>query len=566
MPEPRCTVEYQNARKVDRLFVAACAAVTLLALILRAVTMRRAWVQIDEPSSLLAIRMVAEKGYPLFPSDVLYLQGALFSYLAAPLAWVLDGNALLDAARALSLALGLLVVPVAMVLVRYLTASTVAASLTGLLIAGDPNLTAWGITLRPYGLLAGITALASYCFVKLVAEGKGATVAKVRVVTWIPVLAVLGTLTHIGFWLVVPAMALVGLVVWNRSLLTDNRIILIRGAASLAAPVALLLLGRYAGIGNGTGGETTGASFVGSHLFSLSRVIEAPAIRWPIWSNNFGHGLFHESLPFLIALCGGALIFAALAPAGDAGRRTGGAVVVLIHWITILIVGVFVVNDPQPRYLVHILPLGYVILGVAAALLWRAATWHARMARVAIRLALAAIVVLPSLANAASAANWRMGVAGHDADYWNITQWVGNRYEDGQYVITALPPAAAFWFPPEVVDERMYFLAGPEGRNRTRRYAKAMEDGTTGDYWLGMPPIGSTDALCQVLAEHAGNAWVIVDSARLGASWAYKGDMADVITGSTEVRHKGDGRSLALFVKPVRRWDRDLTRPCGERQ
>jgi hypothetical protein len=564
MPEPRRTVEKAKTRTEEWVFVAACALVTLLALILRVVTSRRAWVQIDEPSSLLAIRMVAEKGYPLFPSDVLYLQGAIFSYLAAPLAWVLDGDALLDAAQALSLALGLVVVPVAMVLVRYLTTSTVAASLTGLLIVGDPNLIAWGITLRPYGLLAGITILVSYCFVKLMAEGKDATVATVRAITWIPVLAVLGTFTHIGFWLVVPAMALIGLIAWNQSLLTHNRIILRYGATVLAAPLAFLLLGRYTGIGNGTGGAATGASFVGSHLFSLSRVAETPVIRWEIWSNNFGHGLFHESLPLLITLCSGILIFRALAPAGDDRQPTGGVVVVLIHWITILMVGVFVVYDPQPRYLVHILPLGYAILGVAAASLWRAAKEHAWMARGSIRLALAAIVIMPSLANAASAAGWRLGVAGHDADYWDITRWVGNHYEAGQYVITSLPPAAAFWFPQEVIEEQMYFLAGPDGRNRTERYSRIMEDGRRGDYWLGTPPISSIDALCRVLDAHAGNAWIIVDSARLEAPWAYKGEMADVINGSSSIRHKGDGRSLALFVKPVWRWDRDLTHACTE--
>ncbi|CAA9557999.1 MAG: hypothetical protein AVDCRST_MAG87-1348 [uncultured Thermomicrobiales bacterium] len=562
MRAPRSLAENVRAPKEDRVFLAACVAVTLLALMLRAVTLERAWVQIDEPSSLLAIRMVAEKGYPLFPSDVLYLQGALFSYLAAPLAWMLDGDALLDAAQALGLALGLIVVPVAMVLVRYLTASTVAAGLTGLLIAGDPNLIAWGITLRPYGLLAGITMMVSYCFVKLVAEGKDATVARVRAVTWIPVMAVLGTFTHIGFWLVAPAMALIGLVVWNRSLLAHNRLILSRGLSSLAAPLAFLLLGRYTGIGNGTGGVTTGASFVGSHLFSLSRVAERPAIRWEIWSNNFGHGLFHASLPLLIALCSGILIFRALAPAGDDARSTAGVIVVLIHWITILIVGVFVVHDPQPRYLVHILPLGYVMLSVAAASLWQAAKAHVWLPRLSIRLALAAIVVLPSLAHSASAAGWRMGVAGHDADYWDITRWVGNHYEAGQYVITALPPAAAFWFPQEVVEEQMFFLAGPKGRNRTERYSRKMEDGRKGDYWLGTPPIDSIDALCQVLDAHAGNAWIIVDSARLEAQWAYKGEMADVINGSSAIRHQGDGRSLALSVKPVWRWDRDLTRAC----
>src|SRR3712207_8563149 len=47
---------------------------------------------VDEAPSILAARMVAERGVPVLPSGVLYLQGAPLSYLLAPLLWAGAGG------------------------------------------------------------------------------------------------------------------------------------------------------------------------------------------------------------------------------------------------------------------------------------------------------------------------------------------------------------------------------------------------------------------------------------------------------------------------------------------
>ncbi|MEJ7839038.1 MAG: hypothetical protein WKF81_09490, partial [Thermomicrobiales bacterium] len=84
MIRTRITDFRQGLSRGDSRFELLFIAVTAIALVLRFVAWHRSWTQIDEPASVLAIEMVATKGIPLFPSNVLYLQGAFFSYLAAP--------------------------------------------------------------------------------------------------------------------------------------------------------------------------------------------------------------------------------------------------------------------------------------------------------------------------------------------------------------------------------------------------------------------------------------------------------------------------------------------------
>src|SRR5829696_6639643 len=58
----------------------------LLAFTIRGVTATRLIPHVDEAATMLATEMVATKGVPVFPSGVLYLQGASLSYLLTPLA------------------------------------------------------------------------------------------------------------------------------------------------------------------------------------------------------------------------------------------------------------------------------------------------------------------------------------------------------------------------------------------------------------------------------------------------------------------------------------------------
>lgn len=536
--------------------------VTLLGLILRIITLRQAWVQIDEPASLLAIEMVTTKGYPLFPADVLYLQGAVFSYLAAPLAWVYSGNDLLDATQWVYLFIALSVVPLSMVLTCYVTSSNTAAALTGILVACDSTLIQWGVAIRRYGFLTAETVLGVYCFVKLLGDGKDARIAGVRSLYWISILGFIGTFTHIGFWLVIPGLYLVAMIHWKWLLLTANREILISGAIPLLGPVAFVILGKYVGLENSTGGTNTMESFVGTHLFSVKTLFDSPAIRWTTWTNSFNIGSFHESIPFMVFACSGVLALQSLT-IKNPGRATSLTAVLCSHWAIVLIVTIFVPVDPKPRYLIQALPLGYVIIGSAAAIVWQLASSHQIINRTAVTLALVILLIFPTVSNSVTAANWRMDQPGYDNDYWHITEWVGENYEGGQYVLTTLPPAAYFWFSKEIIENYTYFLAGPDGSNRARRYVKTHVDGFIGDYWLGIPPIGTVASLCTILRDYAGNAWIIIDRTRLDASWSFKGDMANVILGTTEVRYQGPDRSLALFVRPVSEWDAKLTSRCS---
>lgn len=536
-------------------------AVTAIALVLRIVAWHRSWTQIDEPASVLAIEMVATKGIPLFPSNVLYLQGAFFSYLAAPLAWFLDGHALLNAAQLLYLGLAVTLVPITMLYTRYITSSHLAVVLVGVFVACDPNLIAWSVAIRPYGLLAVETVLTLYCFTRILIEGDQVRIAGLRALFWMPILATVGTFTHIGYWLIAPGMALVALIRWGPRWRAASQSVLICSILPLAAPVVFVLLGKYIGVGNGTGGQTSNETVMGSHLFSFERLIDAPAIRWNSWTSNFIAGSFHESLPFIIVLCSGILTLRALS--GDRNVQSLSAATLLVtHWTMILIVVTLVVYDAQPRYLLHSLPLGFIVIGWAVSIVWQSVSHQDLFPRSAIRTGLALLIILPTLANSVTAADWQLDRPGYDADYWEITAWVGEHYEEGQFIITSLPPAAWFWFPESTIASQTYFLAGPESRARSRRYVKTTSEGENSEYWLGIPPITSVQSLCTALKDGAGMAWVITDTARLKASWAYKGEMAELILATTLLVHQGPDGSQARFVRPISDWNIRVTAEC----
>jgi hypothetical protein len=349
--------------------------------------------------------------------------------------------------------------------------------------------------------------------------------------------------------------------VFRRRLFTTARAVLLAGTLPLVAPLILLALGRFVGIGSGTTGDDARDAFVGSHLFSLQRVFEDPAIRWSTWTANFALGPFHTSVPLLIALATGiAITFALTTP--DSRRAIGLLPSVAVHWSAIVIVGVVVVFDPQSRYLLHIVPLGYVIAGASIWAVWTAVASRERVVRGAVCVAIGTLILAPMVATTAIGGVRRSQEHsyGYDTDYWSITSWVGSHHAAGEVVISALPPASAFWFDE---DTPVYFLAGKEGSARASRYAKPLDDGSIGDYWLGAPLIDSTAALCDVLHMHAGNAWIIVDEGRMEASWAYSGEMAEVMLGSSVTRYRSRSRgTMALFVMPEDDWSRRATRIC----
>ena len=60
--------------------------IVLVGFLLRLAVADRFPPHVDEGNMLLGITTVAERGWPMLPSDVLYIHGATLSYLLAPLA------------------------------------------------------------------------------------------------------------------------------------------------------------------------------------------------------------------------------------------------------------------------------------------------------------------------------------------------------------------------------------------------------------------------------------------------------------------------------------------------
>jgi hypothetical protein len=105
------------------------------------------------------------------------------------------------------------------------------------------------------------------------------------------------------------------------------------------------------------------------------------------------------------------------------------------------------------------------------------------------------------------------------------------------------------------------FLAGPEGADRTVRYARSLPDGRKIDYWTGVPAITSTHALCQLLQNNS-KAWLVVDDERLSGGWAYRGAMQDVILGGTVVMHEEPETPTVYRVRPAVEWTPKATEAC----
>ncbi|MGE3798753.1 MAG: hypothetical protein AB7G88_13045, partial [Thermomicrobiales bacterium] len=399
------------SRRLSRttVFALSVAGTTLFGLVLRLVMLKDVIGHIDEPASLLAVKRVAELGYPGYPSGLLYLQGAFFSYVAAPLTWFFDDSELLTAARLLYLGIAISVIPLSMMLVHGVTESFSLALFAGILVACDPNLIFWGVTIRPYGMITSCVVALVFLFVLLVREGPGARLPLGSVVSWIPVLVAVGTFTHIGFLLAYPPIAISAISIWKGALRSTHRPILVSGVLSLLPPLAFYVLGRSNG-GGGTGEGALGGSIIGGHLFGIFKSNGSPDLRWSLWTDNFSEGVLFAVIPSVIALASGVLIYALLSPHHFTNRwseQTVG-VVVFVHWFVILAVTLLVVSDFEPRYLTQVLPLGYILLSFAVWSLWDLAKVHSAMTARLMRMGVVLLLVLPALIQTSTATNWRL--------------------------------------------------------------------------------------------------------------------------------------------------------------
>lgn len=507
--------------------------------------------------------MVASKGVPLLPSDVLYLQGTLISYLGAPFSYVFSGAELLSVLQAINLLASLTVVVLVYLITVRITGSALASLFAGIGIALDPSLITWSIWVRPYGLLVIETTALAYCFLVLIQDGTAARIGRIPVRYAMVALFWLGTLTHIGIWMVLPSMILVAGMIWGLDLFGRHNRLVTAGALAVIAPILLTILGSIVGVGNTTTSNEGGAGFVGDHIFAIDRLLN-PALTLRVWEDTWHGSQIAQLMPVYLSAIAGVLLGVYLKVETRRGLMERRAIfaIIALYFGPILLIATLAAQGAQARYLVHILPLGYVLIAVGAWHIARISSRANLVGTLSMRGLLVTMLLFPTIVFLLQASRWRMEFPDDDPDFFPALAYVAERHQPGQPVFVSLPPAAYFTFDDDTVANDLYFLAGPEDRTRTTRYLKRHTDGSITDYWLGVPAVTSTDQLCDMLLESAGGAWFVVDDERLNAGWAYEGPMANAIRGSSTLEATGANGTNVYRTLPRGQWDRFAANAC----
>lgn len=529
-------------------------AVVLVGLVLRLTAATLLTPHVDEAASILAARMVVERGLPILPSGTVYLQGATLSYLLAPLAWLgFDGLRPLDLTvmRLVSVLAGTLAIYLVYRLGFLATRNAWVGVVAAGLVAIDPVSVQWSGHVRMYGLLQAITLGLALLFLRALI-GPPTRLVPVGLVLLFGV----GVFTHVGTGLLWPGMALVAWWVHGRALLGARRGLALALALCPLWAVALVGLNRALGSAS-VGAEAATPShvvtFVGDNLL-------APLARLRLrLSIDDLHGVVRDTT--LVWLIPGLIVAVTSLIAGhrwlwgeerhravaggathaDETRRYAVAALLALYWPTVVAVGIFIVS-PKERYLLHVHLLGYVLVAAVALELLGSelrptSGWRRLLGGVAV-VGFAPTVVLGLVAGLV----WRLDHPIVHPDYSAAMTYVAERRLPEEPVVSALPAIAYLGLD---TTENLAFLAGPEGRPRAERYTRRAVDGRLVDYWIGVPSIVSPSQLCGVLRHHP-DAWLVVDRQRLAAGWAYAGPMADAVLLGTRLAYEAPGGALVL--------------------
>lgn len=498
--------------------------------------------QIDEAASLLAIERTWFLGVPLFPSDVLYLQGALLSYLFAPLSGFAHGLELLSLARLANIVFGVATVYVTALLAAKVSGKQAIGVLAGLFVALDPSSIEWSVYIRPYSALTFATVLIAYVLVSMAMDGPKARIGFTTAVVWLAAVFFVGTFAHLNIWLLAPAVAGVAAVLWGRRLLSEHRGVLIALGVAALGPVLLLVLNSIFGIGSSTSEEPGGLAFTGSHVLQTERLTD-PYFRLDIWLRLFPGRQISQLVPLVVTASSGLLLGALLVNQHQHqdvfGPRRSRAIFTLLtlHWATIFLIGLLLATGGQARYLVHILPLGYVLVVLGAYLVYKSASPARLGAGLISRRGLGTTLLLvPVLFNSFTGVDWRLSNSGSAPDYFAAMKYVADHHEPGQPIIVALPPVAFLTLDPGDRDD-IYFLGGSEDNSRAQRYTRLM-NGEVVDFWLGAPAITTMQGLCELLTTSSQPSFIVLDEERLTGEWAYGGRMDSLSRGHPGMSRK----------------------------
>ncbi|HEU5431585.1 MAG TPA: hypothetical protein VFU81_07980, partial [Thermomicrobiales bacterium] len=368
----------------------------------------------------------------------------------------------------------------------------------------------------------------------------------------------------VAFWLAVftqvvaallwPVFALVAIVLYGRTLFTSRRGLTIALAVSALAPILFLALSTFVGYGSSTSRVQNGralgdAGFLGDDALNFERIFH-PQPRG--FLDLFGNGLLSDLIPFVIAIVSGIalgrFVLARRGESGVDGRAIG--ILLLLFW-TPLALFAFFVDEQKPRYLLDVLPFGYIVVAAAIGALAtfvpaNAATLGARWGG-----RIVAVVIVALLLARDGSALWTLAAWGTQQTqpgYGPALAYVAAHRGPNDWVVVGSTPEA-------------YLVLGDTGRELAYGgvLARPGSDKATTkiDDWVGWRVIDSVAEICTFATDHP-DSWFVLSTNRLAAGRP----TTDLTLGVTSEQFNTPDGYRALRVLPRGEWSEQATRMC----
>ncbi len=541
----------------------AMAPLVVVGFLLRLAVADRFPQHVDEGNMLLGIQTVANRGWPLLPSDVLYIHGATISYLLAPLAKL----GLLDYLHPLPMRIPSAIFGAVAVYLTYLLGRAIAgmpgpALFAALLVAVDPLNVLWGGFARMYALLQVLILVATIVFLRaLVVLDDAPSEGERRARPWLIAFVVafwLAIFTQVVAALLWPVFALVAIVLYGRTLFTSRRGLSVALVVSALAPVAFLALSTFVGYGSSTSRAQKGSALGGDTGFLGDDALNFERILRPIprgFLALYDNGLLSQLIPYVIAIVSGVALGRFVLSRRQAGEAVDGraiGILLVLFW-TPMAAFAFFVDEQKPRYLLDVLPFGYVVVAAAAAALGSfrpaaATTIGTRWGGRVVAVALAVLLLARDATGLWTLDAW--GTQQTQAGYGLALDYVATHRAPGDWAVVGSTPEA-------------YLVLGDNGRELAyggvlaRPGSGKQTSATKIDDWVGWSVLDTVPAICAYARDHPGS-WFVLSNNRLAAGKP----TTDATVGVTaEQFHTADGYR-ALRVLPASQWNEQATRLC----
>jgi hypothetical protein len=474
---------------------------------------------IDEYISMLAAQMTVQKGAPILPSGLLYHQGLLLSYLAAPFIGLLGFRE--EIARWPSLLAGVLMVAVFYRVARQIFQSSSAGLLALTLATLDASMILWSARMRMYALAGLLMLLALYFLIQ------GTLLQPSRRHRLAAVICLVGAiLTHSVAVVALPVWALalviclvVGQRQFNLAWYRQKSIIpeLALALLLLAVGVAFSIGGQIPFLSPGAAAASGGGDSGGSGLSGVFNKFLDPGISWARVDDFIYTYTSADYWPLLV-LGGVSLGWALLAAfQGRLTRRDGVALLLgLIFLLTMAELGLALTSTwRKTRYLFILCHSPFLLLaadGLARIFEALARFLSSRLPISDQRLPtpspllpttyylLPILAIILFWAGPALEVAMGQGTGGYDTAFkWLKTQW-----QEGDRVMTVHPSAA-------------YLYLGRSDYYATQGTARVLADEESEelvDRYVGSALVDSLDNLAIALSESK-RLWFVVDTNRL---------------------------------------------------